>query len=206
MEHGRRTQRWRNRVQPVTRPPMAKVEFDSSITRIRGKIGRMVYREQHGQTVIVAHRSRADRPSAAQTDRRQRFRDAQAYAAAVLADPLKRECYRKLAAERKCPPNALLIANFLNPPAIEQVDLTAYQGRAGDIIRVLATDAIEVVNVTLTVRGAGDAVLEAGSAVKDHDLWVYGCTATASEDAPVTIEITAQNRAGTKATATFPAA
>ena len=184
---------------------MAKVEFNDSITRIRGKIGRMVYREQHGQTVIVSHRSREDRPSAAQTDRRERFREAQAYAAAVLADPLKRECYRKLAAERRCPPNALLIANFLNPPAIEQVDLSAYQGRAGDSIRVLATDAIEVVRVTLTVRDAGDTVLETGSAVKDHDLWVYGCTVTAGENARVTIEVTAVNRAGAKATASFPA-
>ena len=33
----------------------------------------------------------------------------------MLADPLRRECYRRLALERKCPSNALLIAGEVYP-------------------------------------------------------------------------------------------
>ncbi len=181
---------------------MAKVIFDSSLAGRRGKVGNLIYREQNGQTVVLPHRRRKDRPSEAQTGRRERFREAQAYAAAVLADPLKRECYRKLGAQHKCPPNALLIANFLNPPVIEQADLAAYQGQAGDILRVLATDTIEVVAVNIVVRGADGATPELGPATKDHDLWVYRCTTAPGKDTAVAFEFTAQNRAGTQATAT----
>src|SRR5262245_38847429 len=101
---------------------MAKVTFDSSIRGIRGKIDRLVYREQPGQTIVMPLAEREDDPSPAQLDHRSRFRAAQAYAATVLADPLKRACYRRLGLARKCPPNALLVSNFLNPPTIEQVD------------------------------------------------------------------------------------
>jgi hypothetical protein len=86
--------------------------------------------------VIVSDYPRKDRSSAAQRKGRARFKAALANAKSMLADPLKRERYGRLAAERKTPTNALLIANFLNPPTIDRVDLSAYRGRAGSIVRV----------------------------------------------------------------------
>lgn len=180
---------------------MAKVEFDKSIGAFRGKVGGLIYREQHGQTVVLSGYKRKDRPSAAQREVRARFEAAQAYAAKVLAHPLKRERYRQLAAERKRPPNTLLIANFLTPPTVERVDLAEFDGRAGDVICVLAADAIEVVGVTVAACDATGRVLESGAAKKDHDVWEYRCT-TALDGTATKLEITAENRAGAKGIAT----
>ena len=179
---------------------MAKAVLHPAFAGISGKVSSLIYRQQNGQTVIVEHTERKDRPSRAQKQNRSRFGAAKDYAKTVLADPLRRECYRRLAAERKCPSNALLIANFLNPPTIDIVELKGYEGRVGDVIRVVARDAIEVVSVTVTLRSiTSGAVLESAMATRDHDVWVYRCTTAAANLRDVRIEIVAANRAGTKA-------
>lgn len=179
---------------------MAKVELNSSLSQLHGKVDQWVYRERDGKTQVFPYQKQEDSPTPAQSGNRQRFRAAHAYAKSVLADPLKSIRYRKLAAERGCPPNAILVGNFLTPPVVEHVDLSAYHGVAGDMIRVLAADAIEVVSVTVAVRDADAALLETGPATKDHDLWAYRCTTSPADPASTLIEITAQNRAGAKVT------
>ena len=181
---------------------MAKVKLNSSLSQLQGKVDQWVYRERDGKTQVFPYQKHEDRPSPAQTEHRQRFRDAQAYAKKVLADPLMSLRYRELAVERGCPANAILLGNFFTPPVIEQVDLSAYRGMAGDAIRVLAKDAIEVVSVTVAVRDADAALLETGAATKDHDLWIYRSTTAVANAASARIEVTAQNRAGAKVTKT----
>lgn len=181
---------------------MAKVTFNSSVAGVRGKVDRWIFREQNGTTVVVPFRQRPDKPSATQLDRRRRFKEAQAYAAAVLSDPLKRECYRMLGAARKCPPNALLISNFLNPPTIDHVECAGLKGQPGDSVRVIASDAIEVTGVTITLRRQDGGAIESGEATRDHDLWVYRCASACSGEMPLQIEIAARNRAGAVGTLT----
>src|SRR6476660_3556884 len=115
---------------------MAKVTLSPSLAGIRGRVDSFVYRQQNGQTVVLPHTVPKDRPTKAQKANRNRFSEAKDYAKIVLADPLRRERYRRLAVERKCPSNALLIANFLNPPTIELVELSGFRGRTGDQIRI----------------------------------------------------------------------
>src|SRR6266567_2375323 len=76
---------------------MAKVEFENAIAGFRGKLGPLIYRKQHGQTVVLPAFTTKKKWTAAQRTTHARFREAQAYAAQVLADPLKRERYRQLA-------------------------------------------------------------------------------------------------------------
>jgi hypothetical protein len=182
---------------------MAKVTLSEGLTGMSGRLGNFIFRQQNGQTVILPHREREGQPSAAQKDRRERFGEAQAYAKAVLADPVRRDLYRQLGRERHCPPNALLVSNFLNPPAIDRVELAEFQGRAGDRIRILATDPIEVVGVTVVAHGADGLALETGPAIKAHGIWDYRCT-TALAHTAVSLEVTAENRAGAKITQTIP--
>jgi len=183
---------------------MAKVKLNPSLAQVQGKVDQWVYRERDGKTQVFPYQKHPDRPTPAQTGHRQRFRDAQIYAKKILADPLLSLRYRELAVERGCPANAILIGNFLTPPVIEQVDLSAYRGVAGDAIRVLAKDAVEVVGVTVAVRDADAALLETGSATKDHDLWIYRSTTAIADAASVLIEVTAQNRAGAKVSKAYP--
>lgn len=183
---------------------MARVQFNPSISGMRGKIGGLVYRRQNEQTVVFSRRPRkTPRVSAAQKDQRSRFQEAQAYAAEVLSHPLRRAHYQKLAAERGQPPNALLISNFLTPPEIELVDVNGYAGRPKQPIEIVATDAVEVTAVHVTLRGAGAAVVESGAATFAHGVWTYRATAEAPRGNPCTIEVVAHNRAGATATRTI---
>jgi hypothetical protein len=180
---------------------MARIDLNSAVGALRGKMDGWVYRQLNGQTVVAAHRrAKKTKPTAGQVNRRERFRAAQAYAAEVLADPVKRLVYQKLGAERKTPPNALLISNFLTPPMIDTIDFRGYTGRSGQQIKVIATDAIEVTAVMLCIRNATGTEIESGPATKDHGVWSYRTTTSLPANATWKIEATARNRAGTEAT------
>jgi hypothetical protein len=184
---------------------MAKVELNSAIGTLSGKVDGWVYRTQNGRTVVTAPPPpKDDLPTEAQQKGRERFRAAQAYAAGVLADPVLRRVYQKLGVERKRPPNALLISNFMTPPVIELVDVAEYSGRAGERIQVVATDAIEVVEVTIRIRRVAGEVVESGSAVKDHGVWRYRATASVPVGADWQIDVVARNRAKAEVIQTTP--
>ena len=179
---------------------MAKVELNETLGGLRGKIDGWVYRKQDGQTIVACYRAaRPGRQSAAQKQTRVRFRAAQAYAASVLANPLWRAVYQKLGADRKQPPNALLVANFLTPPVIDRIDLAGYRGKAGGIVRVVAFDSIEVSGVVVTIRDSRGTELESGAATPEHGVWSYHATASAPPEAELQIEVRARNRAGAEA-------
>ena len=175
---------------------MAKVKLNETVGGLRGKIDGWVYRQQDGQTIVTSYRApRKTKQSAAQKQTRTRFQAAQAYAAEVLADPLQRLVYQKLGADRKRPSNALLIANFLTPPVIEKIETSAYQGRAGGVIRTVAFDPIEVAGVTVTIRSPDGTRIESGDAEHAHGVWSYRATAHAPAHTLLQIEVAARNRA-----------
>ena len=193
---------------------MAKIELNESLGTIRGKIDGWVYRNLHGQ--VVAHAYRAPKPagpSVRQAGARDRFRAAQAYAAEVMAHPLRRAVYLKLGAVRKCPVNALLVSNFLTPPSIDTIVLT--RDTADDIgtIEIVATDPVEVTAVTVRVLDDEGHAIEAGAATKDNGIWIYRLTKAGGEAKPEgagsktvggewSIEVTARNPAQATATRT----
>ena len=183
---------------------MAKITLNPTVSTLSGKMDGWVYRQQNGRTTVMPHRPRdKTKPTVGQRNSRDRFRAAHAYASAVLADPLRREMYQKLGAARNQPPNALLISNFLTPPTIDRIEKNGYDGRAGHDIKVIATDAVEVVEVTVQLRTADGTMIESGSAVKDHGIWVYRTTANVPAGTSWRIEITARNRARAEAKATI---
>ena len=124
-------------------------------------------------------------------------------AVAVLADPLQRLVYQKLGADRKRPPNALLVSNFLTPPVIERIERAAYQGRVGGLIRIVALDPIEVTAVAVTIRGPDGSRIESGDADREHGVWTYRATVDAPANTPLQIEVSARNRARAEATQTL---
>lgn len=177
-------------------PAMAKVDPASLLNHTTGRIGDLVVR-QRGQQTLVQLRSRQpdqQNPSADQGVQRDRFKQAAQYAAKMLADPLVQEHYRQLGTQRRTPPNALLISNFLTPPSVDKVDTSAYHGRAGDLVRVLATDDIEVVSVSVTIRNAAGETIESGAAQKDHGVWSYTATLTVPGRQGLVIEAVARDR------------
>jgi hypothetical protein len=89
-----------------------------------------------------------------------------------------------------------VVSDFLTPPVIDQLDVSGYQRQAGDTIRILANDDIEVVSVEVTIRTASGVLIERGFAVPVHGVWCYHATSSASAAESLAFTATARDRPG----------
>lgn len=184
---------------------MARTTFNRALTEIRGTIDGLTYRMRpDGKASVYGYQPSTKPPSQTQVAKRQVFAAAQEYARTVLADPLQRKAYQAIAQERKHPTNTLLVANYLNPPANDHVELSGYSGGAGQEIGVIASDDIAVATVGVEIRGTDDAPLEAGLARSVHGVWRYRSTTAVPTATRWRVTITATNRAGHAALLTLP--
>ena len=103
-------------------------------------------------------------PTAGQLDQRQRFRLATVYSRMAFADPATRSLYAEAAAERRKPILAVMIADFLHAPSIDEVDVSAYEGTIGSPIYVCARDDFLVQTVQIKIMDTNRQVLESGFA------------------------------------------
>ena len=94
---------WRAGIKAGSSPSFRpKVTFNPTFSPGTGRVGRVVLRQQNGQTVMLPWQKNAEvKPPGSPLARRWRFADAQAYAKGVFADPMQREHYRQLGRERK---------------------------------------------------------------------------------------------------------
>lgn len=184
---------------------MARTTFNRALTEIRGTIDGLTYRMRpDGKASVYGHQPSTKPPSKTQLAKRKAFAAAQNYARDVLADPLQRKVYQAIAQERQRPTNTVLVANYLNPPAIDCVELDRYSGGAGQEIAVIASDDIAVATVGVEIRGTDNASLEAGLAQPTHGVWRYRSTTAIPAGTRWRVTITATNRAGHAALLTLP--
>jgi hypothetical protein len=187
-----------------TSVPMAKAHLNSAFGGFSGRSGNMVYRSVRGQTFISQRPlAKSNRVSAAQKSQRDRFMLAGAYAKQVLADACQRRVYEDLAKARNRRADKLLTSDFLTPPIVEEINVSDYRRHAGELIRVLATDDIEVVAVAVAIRTAAGALVEQGAATKTHGVWCYRTASAAPADVALTITATARDRPGHDGTLTI---
>jgi hypothetical protein len=181
---------------------MAKVQLHPVVTALSGKSGNLVFRQTDGGTILAQQPPpNPDRQwSAAQTGCQTRFQAATAYARSVLADSLQRLLYQRLATERGQTINSILVGDFMNPPVVERIDPSNYSGIAGGAIKVVATDDLEVVSVVVAIRRADESVIEEGPAQKIHGIWVYLATKSLGPGESASIDATACDRPGNRAT------
>lgn len=92
----------------------------------------------------------------------------------------------------------LLESDFLTPPAVEAIELSGYNGRAGDTIRVIATVDVAV---TIAIRDTHGALRGEGPATEVHGVWLYQAQHDGPGSDAATIEATATDRPGNRATA-----
>lgn len=184
---------------------MGKAPGNAAV-KLSGRIDDFVYRQtQYG--LVVARRPRgpllpgdATEPTPAQVTQQRRFADANLYARKVLADPLARRAYERLARERNRRYDRLVASDYLTPPEIEHVELSGYRGQPGDLIRVLAHDDVEVVAVEVQINTAAGALVEQGFATRAHGVWNYAATTAASGNDFLVVTVTAIDRPGNRTT------
>jgi hypothetical protein len=175
---------------------MAKVNFNPWLDDVRGAYGRLLFRKRYGKVGVSRKAVPSGLPSTvAQIAVRERFRQAAAYAAAVLKDVLLRQPYVAAAKERNTSPFGLAVADFMGLPKVTEVDLAEYHGQVGDPIRVRASDDFGLVAVTVTIKNEAGATVEQGLAVNEKGIWVYRATTVAPVDQTLLIEAGAKDRA-----------
>ena len=145
---------------------------------LSGKIGDvLVFRQMSGETIVSKVPKKSSKVSAKQKKQRKRFQQAVIYGKAAVESPETGELYRAAQKKGKRPMN-VAIADFLNAPDIEHVDLSGYAGSVGDRIVVSASDDFMVKSVKVKIINA-DGILEEGEATQGDGLqWIY----TASQE------------------------
>ena len=181
---------------------MAQVTPHPLLTSLSGKSGGLVFRQLRGRVVVAQAPAPSEAARSAEQVRRQDlFRDARRYAKTVLADPYQKKAYeaRARAAGRRA--DLLLTADYLNPPEIQLVDASAYHGTPGDVIRVLATDDLEVASVEVSIATSAGVLVERGAASCVHDVWLYTAGTAAPDGEALTITAVAKDRPGNQTAA-----
>ena len=184
---------------------MAKVKLNPALESIQGKVGDLVFKRWEGEEIVCRMPDRTGIvPSANQLAQQDKFRLADLYGKAVMADPDSHTVYADASARKGIPAFALSVGDFLNAPAVAEIDLSVYTGKVGDIIRVRASDDVEVQGVTVAIREQGGDVLEEGAAVWSPATatWAYTATTALGVGQAVSIEVSASDRPGHKTTKT----
>lgn len=180
---------------------MAKTQLNSALNGISGGIDNWVYRSVRGRTVISRRGTNTSPLTEPQIAVRERFRLAADYAKAGTADPAQQAIYAPFAKERSISLFSAMMTDYLKPPVVNVIDLSAYHGQIGEPIRVRASDDIEVMGVHVTLQAPDLSVLEEGPAVLQFGTWVYlTTTARPADGTALTITAKATDRPGNTAT------
>jgi hypothetical protein len=180
---------------------MPKVKLNPTFDEFRGSVNNLTYRKSYGKTFASVKPDLSNvQPTEAQIAHQQRFKAAAAYGKIVMADPIAYALYQQAAKERNKPLFALTVADFMHTPSITNIDLSAYNGQANDVIKIQAQDDFSVasVHVSLTQVNGGTPI-ENGYAVETaagSGQWVYTAKLSVSAGSNVNFTVVATDRPG----------
>lgn len=177
---------------------MAKVKLNSAIKEMRGSLGDMVFIPCGDGEAIARRKGRppevfSDKQVAHQT----RFSDASAYARSVQKDPALSEPYLASAKAKGLSPYQMALGDFMKAPEIAGIDLSGFNGKAGGVVTVSATEW-KVVDVQVRILSLEGAVQEEGAAALEggSGTWLYKARTNVPSGQTVIVEATAKDRPG----------
>lgn len=160
---------------------MAKVGDNIVTTGLSGKLGNLiVFRNRAGKTIVSkAPKKKQTEWSEAQEKHRLRFQEAVLYAKNAIANPTTKEAYQAAAKDGETAYN-VAVADFLNAPYINEIDVSKYNGQPGSYIQVRAVDDFKVAEVSVIILNDDGTEVEQGLAVQQtgNIWWRYTTTAT----------------------------
>jgi hypothetical protein len=152
---------------------------------LSGMLGKQVVirKGQDGGYIVAAapHRTNGEL-SEAQKTHLERFRQAVSYARAARSLPE----YEQAAEVRSLSSQNVAVADFLHPPEITHIDVSAYHGDVGQPIVITALDDVKVKSVGVLIAADDGTFVEKGAAVAspaDPTRWTYTATVKASAKA-----------------------
>ncbi len=186
---------------------MAKVVLNPALRVLSGDVAGFVYRQQADGSVIIAKETLLDPNrefSVAQLEQMQKFKEASARYRRLMEDAGTEAAYKKLIAERGLESRlrALVIGDILKAPVISTLDISKFEGKAGDTIRVVAEDSVGVARLSLSVNDvtAGQLVeaaeMQMNGLVSGTVEWVFTMTAVVDAGHEMQVKATAYDLAG----------
>ena len=168
---------------------MAKVRKNIFVQGLSGSLGKQLVLKQGRNGTIVSKYPEFDENrtfTEAQVNRQNKFREAVAYAKNAKG----LEIYIEKAKLSNRLPYHVAISDFSNPPEIREVDVSAWNGQAGQVIRIMAVDDVLVTQVHVSIMDDAGTVYEEGAAVQDDDVWWHYVTTTmAKHSAHVIVKV-----------------
>jgi len=157
---------------------MAVSKKNIIIEGLSGKIGNLVFRRRKtdGKVFVAVppspHRTA---PTGEKKRMNDKFKRAVLYGKSVIANPATKALYAQSISGGQTAFN-LAVADFLNAPVIEEIDVSSYTGKAGSVIRIKATDNFKVASVLVKIADADGTQIEVGEAIQDKiddQYWLY---------------------------------
>ncbi|SDH44843.1 hypothetical protein [Chitinophaga filiformis] len=164
---------------------MARAKNNLLLAQVSGTIGKqLTVTQRAGQVILGKAKTKKGKRykfSPKQLNVQTRFTIATEYAASVKADPDMVAAYMAVAKPGQNA-NNLAIRDFYNAPEIHELKADEYTGKAGQHIRVRATDDFRVYQVVISIYTASGVLVEEGNALQSRNgiEWVY----TARNDNP----------------------
>lgn len=159
---------------------MAEVKNNIITEGLSGILGdRIVFRQMRGKTIISVKPKKAEKYSEKQLEAKRRFQYAVFYGKSVTADPAKKAEYEAAKGKKFNSAYQVAVADFLNAPDIEEVNLKEYKGEIGDVITIRVSDDFKVQEVKISIHNPNGTLVEEGNAVLQHGGvdWKYEATA-----------------------------
>ena len=159
---------------------MAKQKNNVVTHGLSGTVGGMlVFRQTATGTVVQSPPRVSGKSTEAQRAHRQKFQRAVLYGKAAVADPAVQQEYAAAAQRKKRQPFNVAVADFMHAPDIDVIDVSAYHGQPGDVIRIEATDDFAVKEVRVVITNPDGSLVEEGLAAPGARKfeWIYTATA-----------------------------
>ncbi|CEN39197.1 hypothetical protein [Capnocytophaga cynodegmi] len=145
---------------------------------LSGKVGDiLVFSQRNGKTIVSKAPKRKAEFSDKQKEHHQKFQKAVIYAKGALQNPTTKQMYDEAAAKKEgLNSYNIAVADLMNAPKIEQIDLSAYTGQVGDLIKIKAYDDFAVKAVTVEIQNSEGTLVEKGNAIDNGLEWIYTTT------------------------------
>lgn len=150
---------------------------------LRGQVGELlVFKTVYGKTIVAAPpRKSRHEPTEKQLKHQQLFQKAVIYGKTVTVTPELRAFYESSLPEGSSVYQVAL-ADFLNAPEIEEIDVSNFVGDSGNTILIRATDDFMVKSVEVTITNEDGTLVEQGEAIKQTNGIDWLFTATERND------------------------
>lgn len=181
---------------------MARNRNNILIRGLTGSVGdQIVIRQDKAGRTIVANKPEFDENhefSEKQKANQASFRKAAAYAKRAQGEMVYID---KAKGTPKSAYN-VAFADWYNKPQIEELDVTDWNGGAGQPIRINAIDDVQVTRVSVVISDGNGTVFEQGNAQPDESFWWIYMTTKATNGSRH-LQITAYDKAGNKVETTW---